>query len=106
MQIRAEARTWGPEADADNGADAPRSPDCPVGAENRVTVSDQRVHGDLTVTVQRQPSMIARYGLRTHLPDACSRAELAGAARPLRCREGRRDPGAASRGRHAAPKQP
>ena len=39
-----------------------------------------------------QPSMIARCGLRTRLPDARSRAELAGAARPLRRRQGRRAP--------------
>jgi hypothetical protein len=31
--------------------------------------------------------MIAYRGPRTRLPDACSRAELAGAARPLRCRQ-------------------
>src|SRR5690242_9859778 len=49
--------------------------------------------------------MIARCGLRTRLSDACSRAELAGAARPLRGGQGRRDPGAASRGRRAAPHQ-
>ena len=68
-----------------------------MGAENRVTVSDQRVQrqADLTVTVKRTPSMIARCGLRTRLPDACSRAELAGAARTLRRGKGRRDPGAA-----------
>src|SRR5512133_490993 len=47
--------------------------------------------------------MIARCGLRTRLPDAYSRAELAGAARPLRRGKGRRDPRAASRGRGAAP---
>jgi hypothetical protein len=45
--------------------------------------------------------MIARCGLRTHLPDAGSCAELAGAARPLRHRQGRRDPDAASRGRRS-----
>jgi hypothetical protein len=50
--------------------------------------------------------MIASCGLPTHVLDARPRAELAGAARPLRCKEGRRDPGAASRGRRAAPKQP
>ena len=50
--------------------------------------------------------MIARCGPRTRLPDARSRAELAGAARPLRRRQGRRDPDAASRGRRAAPHQP
>ena len=47
--------------------------------------------------------MIARCGLRTRLPDARSGAGLAGAARPLRRHQGRRDPGAASRGRGAAP---
>ena len=53
-----------------------------------------------------QPSMIARHGPRTRLPDARSRAELAGTARPLRHRQGRRDPDAATRGRCAAPHQP
>ena len=77
-----------------------------VGADNRVMVADQRVYGDLTVTVQGQTSMIASCGLRTCLLDDCSRPELAGAARTLRCREGHRDPGAASRGCRAAPKQP
>jgi hypothetical protein len=47
--------------------------------------------------------MIARCGLRTRLPDARSYAELAGAARPVRRREGHRDLDAASRGRGAAP---
>ena len=80
----------------------------PVGAENRVTVSDQRLSRQAASPSpsRRQPSMIARCGLRTRLPDARSRAELAGAARPLRRRQGRRDPGAASRGRGAAPHQP
>src|SRR4051812_14330 len=36
--------------------------------------------------------MITRYGPRTRLPDARSRAELAGPTRPLRHRQGRRDP--------------
>ena len=49
--------------------------------------------------------MIACCGPRTLLPDACSRAELAGAARPLRCRQRRRDPHAATRSRHPAPHQ-
>ena len=47
--------------------------------------------------------MIARCGLRTRLPDARSGAGLAGAARPLRRHQGRRDSDAASRGRGAAP---
>src|SRR4249920_1915240 len=47
--------------------------------------------------------MIARCGPRTRLPDARSRAELAGAARPLRHRQGRRDPHAATRGRGTTP---
>src|SRR3954471_15768926 len=46
--------------------------------------------------------MIARCGPRTRLPDARSRAELASAARPLRCRQGRRDPDASARGRGTA----
>src|SRR6476661_9082454 len=49
--------------------------------------------------------MIASCGLPIRLPDARSRAELAGAACPLRRGQGRRDPGAASRGRRAAPHQ-
>jgi hypothetical protein len=43
------------------------------------------------------PSMIASCGLPTRLPDARSRPELAGTARPLRRREGRRDSDPASR---------
>src|SRR3954462_4301601 len=50
--------------------------------------------------------MIARCGLRTRLPDACSPAELAGAPRPLRRGKGRRDPDASTRGRGTAPHQP
>src|SRR5688572_14430788 len=50
--------------------------------------------------------MIASCGLPSRVPDARRRAELAGAARPRRCRQGRRDPDAASRGRRAAPQQP
>jgi hypothetical protein len=49
--------------------------------------------------------MIARCGRSTRVPDARSCAELADAARPLRRCQGRRDPGAASRGRRAAPQQ-
>ena len=49
--------------------------------------------------------MIARYGPRTRIPDARSRAELADAARPLRYRKGRRDSDPASRGRGAQPHQ-
>ena len=50
--------------------------------------------------------MIARCGPRTRLPNARSHAGLAGTARPLRRRQGRRDPHAAPRGRRAAPHQP
>jgi hypothetical protein len=50
--------------------------------------------------------MIVRCGLSTRLPDARPRAELACAAGSLRRGQGRRDPGAASRGRHAAPTPP
>jgi hypothetical protein len=60
---------------------------------------------DLTTTVQRQSSMIARCGLRTRLLDSRSPAELAGAPRPLRRGEGRRDPDATTRGRGTAPQQ-
>ena len=60
----------------------------------------------LAVTVPCQPSMIARRGPRTCLPDARSHAVLAGAARPLRHRQGRGDLDPAPRGRRAAPHQP
>ena len=50
--------------------------------------------------------MIASCGLTTRVPDARSRAGLAGAARPLRRRQGRRDPDAAPRDRRAPPHQP
>src|SRR4051812_8140242 len=46
--------------------------------------------------------MIACCGPRTRLSDARSRTELAGAARPLRRRQGRRDPDASARGRGTA----
>src|SRR3954454_19001609 len=49
--------------------------------------------------------MIARRGLATRVLDARSRAGLAGAARPLRRREGRRGPDTAARGCRAAPHQ-
>ena len=84
------------------------SPSPPVGAEYCVVASDQvsSWQADLAVIVPTQPSMIARSGLPIGLPDARPRAELAGAARPLRRRQGRRDPHAASRSRRAAPHQP
>ena len=61
---------------------------------------------DLNVTADDETSMIARCGPPTHLRHGRSRAELAGATRPLRHRKGRRDPDAATRGRRAAPHQP
>jgi hypothetical protein len=66
----------------------------PVGAENCVTGPDQRLRGwpsSASPSLTR-PDMIARYGPRTRLRDACSGAELAGAAGPLRRCQGRRDP--------------
>src|ERR1700750_204000 len=60
----------------------------------------------LVVTVQHYPSMICECGPRTCLPDARSHAVLAGAARPLRHRQGRRDPDPAPRGLRVAPHQP
>jgi hypothetical protein len=50
--------------------------------------------------------MIACCGLPTRVPDARPSAELAGATRPIRFSQGRRDPRAAPRGRRAAPTQP
>src|SRR4051812_3452175 len=50
--------------------------------------------------------MIPDRGLPTRLPDARPHVELAGAARPDRRHQGRRDPGAASRDRRPAPTQP
>ena len=83
------------------------SPPQPVSAENRVTGSDSILpRASPQGHVPNQPSMIARRGPRTCLPDARSRAELAGATRPLRHRQGRRDPHAATRSRGAAPHQP
>src|SRR5215213_4715533 len=61
---------------------------------------------DLSISGPDQLSMIARCGPPTRLPDARSRAELAGAARPLGHRQGRRDPCAASRGRRVTTHQP
>ena len=57
-------------------------------------------------TPRRPPSRISRRGPSTRVPDARPRAELAGAARPLRRNQGRRDPGAPPRSRRAAPTQP
>jgi hypothetical protein len=50
--------------------------------------------------------MISGRGPPTRLPDARPHAELACAARPGRRGEGRRDPGAASRGHRSTPTQP
>jgi putative transposase len=50
--------------------------------------------------------MISCRGLPTRLSDARPRAELAGAARPGRRRQGRRDSCASTRGRRPAPTQP
>src|SRR3954452_18644864 len=49
--------------------------------------------------------MLARCGLPTRLSAARPRTELAGAARSIRCSQGRRDPGAPTRGRRAPPTQ-
>ena len=69
--------------------------------------SDQHVHGQQpSAHPPRQASMIGNRGLPTRLPGAYPRAELAGAARSLRRDQGCGDPGAASRGHRAAPKQP
>jgi hypothetical protein len=74
-----------------------------VRAENPVTVFEQHVPArDLDITVPTRASMIACCGPRTRLSDARSRAELASAARPLRRRQGRRDPDASARGRGTA----
>ena len=51
-------------------------------------------------------SIIPRCGLPTRLSAARPRAELPDPARPLRRSQRRRDPGAPSRGRSAAPTQP
>ena len=81
--------------------------DRPCGCRQPSHASDQRVRSNHPhVTRHGTASMIACCGLPTRLPDARSRAELAGAARPLRCSERRRDPGAASRSRRAAGKYP
>ena len=78
----------------------------PVGAENRVTAPDQRLRCPAAVvTARRPPSRIARRGPSTRVPDAHPRAELAGAARPIRRNQGRRDPGAPTRGRRPTPTQ-
>ena len=70
--------------------------------------SDQRLRrpADLAVTARRPPSMIARCGSSTRIPGARPRAELAGVACAIRRSQGRRDPGAPSRGRRAATTKP
>jgi hypothetical protein len=71
-----------------------------VGAENHVTASDQRLRRRPTSKLELagRPSMIARRDASTRIPGAHPRAELAGAARPIRRSQGRRDPAAPSRG--------
>ena len=68
------------------------------------------VYGNNSITKGRiNPQALSRFrrsGPSGSLSDARSRAELAGAARPHRRRQGRRDPDAASRDRRAAPHQP
>ena len=49
--------------------------------------------------------MLARRGSSTRIPGAHPRAELVGAARPLRRSQGHRNPGAPPRGRRTAPTQ-
>jgi hypothetical protein len=61
---------------------------------------------DLAARRPSPHSMISRCGPPTRLPDARPRRELAGAARPIRRGQGRRDPRAATRGRRPAPTQP
>ena len=73
-----------------------------AGAENRVKASDQHLRDRPTV----RPRMIACCGLATRLPDTRPHAGLAGPSRPIRHGQGRRDPGAPSRGRRTAPTQP
>ena len=58
--------------------------------------------GDLDITVPTRARMITCCGSGTRLPVARSRAELASAARPLRRRQGRRDPVASARDRGTA----
>jgi hypothetical protein len=74
------------------------------------TMSPSLISGFAAGRPDHQPhdqlSMIACCGLPIRLPDVQPRAELAGAAHPLNCRQGRRDPDAVSRGRRAAPYQP
>ena len=58
-----------------------------LSAENPVTVSEQYIPGaNLNTTVPTKASMIARCGPQTRLPDARTRAEMAGVARPARTR--------------------
>jgi hypothetical protein len=76
----------------------------PCGCREPCHASDQGLRGaTLDVTLHSRRSTIVRRGLPTRLPHARPRAELARAARPLRRGQRRRDPGAASRGRRAAP---
>jgi hypothetical protein len=87
----------------------------PVGAEKCVTVSDQGCGNQPTPRPELAgpASIIDHHGLPTRVPDARSRLELAGAARPIRRGQGRRDPGAptqglrtATQGLRTAPTQP
>src|SRR6476619_6698715 len=87
----------------------PRNTRWPVGAENRGTAADLGVQGQRSapaVTVLGPRSMIFRRGLPTCVPDPHPSAELAGAARPLRRRQGRGDPRPPPRSHRAAPTPP
>ena len=70
-----------------------------------LSLSSRFPEADLNIAVPTKASMIARCGPRTGLLDPHSPAGLAGAARPLRHCQRRRDPDAAARGRCAAPHQ-
>jgi hypothetical protein len=62
-----------------------------VGAKDRGAAPDQGVQRQepgFAVTVQRPRGMISGRGLPTCVPDPRSRAELAGAARPVRRNKG------------------
>jgi hypothetical protein len=65
----------------------------PVGAENRVTASDQRLRGQLTSGSRciARRGMIARWGLPSRLSDIRRSVEEVGATGPVRNSQGHRD---------------
>jgi hypothetical protein len=90
----------------DHANPQPSAATCRSAARSRHWTIGPSPSAGLAVTARRPPSRIACRGPSTRGPVARPRTELAGAARPVRRDQGRRDPGAPSRGRRTTPTQP